>query len=120
MAGTGPGARETVFFFDDNANLNAIRWRDWKIHFATMKDWSSGRQQLTFPMMVNLRADPFETSLDSSMYGRWMADNMWLFVTMPQEVGKWLMTFREFPPRQPTASFTIDKVLQQMQQQPKR
>ncbi|MBK6288959.1 MAG: arylsulfatase [Gammaproteobacteria bacterium] len=120
LAGTGPGARETVFFFDDNANLNAIRWRDWKIHFATMKDWSSGRQQLTFPMMVNLRADPFETSLDSSMYGRWMADNMWLFVPMQQEVGKWLMTFREFPPRQPTASFTIDKVLQQMQQQPKR
>lgn len=116
LAGTGPGARETVFFFDDNANLNAIRWRDWKIHFATMKDWSSGRQQLTFPIMVNLRADPFETSLDSSMYARWMADNMWLFVPMQQEVGKWLMTFREFPPRQPTASFTIDKVLQQMQQ----
>ena len=116
LAGTGPGARDTLFFFDDNANLNAIRWRDWKIHFATMKDWSSGRQQLTFPIMVNLRADPFETSLDSSLYARWMADNLWLFVPMQQEVGKWLMTFREFPPRQPTASFTIDKVLQQMQQ----
>ena len=26
------------------------------------------------------------------------------------------MTFREFPPRQATASFTIDKMMQQMQQ----
>jgi len=33
-----------------------------------------------------------------------------------QEVGKWLMTFRQFPPRQATASFTIDKMMQQMQQ----
>jgi arylsulfatase len=33
-----------------------------------------------------------------------------------QEVGKWLATFREFPPRQPTASFTIDTIMQQMQQ----
>jgi arylsulfatase len=120
LAGTAAGSRDTVFFFDDNANLNAIRWRDWKVHFATMADWSTGRQQLTFPLMVNLRTDPFETSLDSSQYARWMADNLWLYVPLQQEVGKWLMTFREFPPRQPTASFTIDKVLQQMQQQTKR
>ena len=33
-----------------------------------------------------------------------------------QEVGKWLMTFRQFPPRQATASFTIDRMMQQMQQ----
>jgi arylsulfatase len=115
LAGKGPSARKTVFYFDDNANLNAIRWNDWKIHFATMPNWSAGRQALTFPIMVNLRADPFETSIDSSMYTRWMADNMWLFVPMQQEVGQWLGTFRQFPPRQPTASFTIDKIIAQMQ-----
>jgi arylsulfatase len=50
------------------------------------------------------------------MYGRWGADQLWLFVPMQQVVGQWLGTFRQFPPRQPTASFTIDKILQQMQQ----
>jgi arylsulfatase len=39
-----------------------------------------------------------------------------LFVPVQQEVGKWLMTFREYPPRQATASFTIDRMMQQMQQ----
>jgi arylsulfatase len=34
---------------------------------------------------------------------------------MQQVVGQWLATFRAFPPRQPTASFTIDKIMQQMQ-----
>jgi len=41
---------------------------------------------------------------------------MWLFVPTQQEVGKWLATFREYPPRQATASFTIDRLMQQMQQ----
>jgi arylsulfatase len=36
---------------------------------------------------------------------------------MQQVVGQWLSTFREFPPRQPTASFTIDKMIRGMQQQ---
>ncbi|MGI9286008.1 MAG: arylsulfatase [Pseudomonadales bacterium] len=115
LSGKGPGKRETVFFFDDNANLNALRWKDWKIHFATMPDWSSGRQALTFPTVMNLRTDPFETSMDSGMYTRWMADQLWLFVPMQEVVGQWLATFREFPPRQPTASFTIDKIIAQMQ-----
>jgi arylsulfatase len=115
--GNGHGKRKTLFYFDDNANLNAIRWNDWKIHFATMDDgWAEGRNVKTFPVPINLRTDPFETSIDSGMYGRWGADQLWLFVPMQQVVGQWLGTFRQFPPRQPTASFTIDKILQQMQQ----
>jgi arylsulfatase len=50
------------------------------------------------------------------MYTRFFADQLWLFVPTQVEVGKWLMTFREFPPRQATASFTIDLMMQQMQQ----
>jgi len=37
-------------------------------------------------------------------------------VPVQQEVGKWLTTFRQFPPRQPTASFTVDKMMGFMQQ----
>ncbi len=117
LAGTGPGKRSNIFYFDDNANFNAVRWNDWKIHFAVMPEgWGGPREALSFPRIVNLRTDPFETSLDSSLYARFFADQIWLFVPTQQEVGKWLMTFREFPPRQATASFTIDKLMRQMQQ----
>ena len=116
LQGKAKHKRETVYFFDDNANLNALRWNDWKVHFAIMPNgWAGQREVLTFPTAMNLRTDPFETSMDSGMFTRWMADNLWLFVPMQQEVGKWLMTYREFPPRQPSGSFTIDKVIQQMQ-----
>ena len=117
LSGKGPGARQNIFYFDDNANFNAMRWNDWKIIFAwQMEGWAGPREALNFPRIVNLRSDPYETSIDSGMYSRFFADQLWLFVPTQQEVGKWLMTFREFPPRQATASFTIDRMMQQMQQ----
>jgi arylsulfatase A-like enzyme len=117
LAGKGPGKRENIYFFDDNANFNAMRWNDWKIHFAfQMQGWAGPREPLNFPRVINLRTDPYETSIDSGMYARFFGDQLWLFVPVQQEVGKWLMTFREFPPRQPTASFSIDSIMQQMQQ----
>jgi arylsulfatase A-like enzyme len=117
LAGKGPGKRENIYYFDDNANFNAMRWNDWKIHFAFMNQgWGGPREPLNFPRAVHLRSDPYETSIDSGQYARFFADQLWLFVPVQQEVGKWLATFREFPPRQPTASFTIDGIMQQMQQ----
>ena len=117
LAGKGPGKRSTLFYFDDNANLNAMRWNDWKIHFGIAWDgWSGPREALNFPRVVHLRSDPYENSLESGLYARFFGDQLWLFVPTQQEVGKWLATFREFPPRQATASFTIDRLMQQMQQ----
>ena len=117
LTGKGPGKRKNIYYFDDNANFNAIRWNDWKIHFGwQMEGWGGPREALTFPRVVNLRTDPYETSIDSGLYTRFFADQLWLFVPTQQEVGKWLMTFREFPPRQATAGFTIDGMMQRMQQ----
>jgi arylsulfatase len=117
LAGKGPGKRDSVFYFDDNANFNAMRWNDWKIHFAFMMEgWGGPREALNFPRLVHLRSDPYETSIDSGLYSRFFADQLWLFVPVQQQVGMWLSTFREFPPRQATASFTIDRMMQQMQQ----
>lgn len=27
--------RDTIYYFDQGGNLNAIRWNDWKLSFAT-------------------------------------------------------------------------------------
>ncbi|MDX1736462.1 MAG: arylsulfatase [Halioglobus sp.] len=117
LSGKGPGKRSTIYYFDDNANFNALRWNDWKIHFAVNWDgWGGPREAFNFPRVIHLRSDPYEGSLESGLYARFFGDQLWLFVPMQQEVGKWLSTFREFPPRQAVASFTIDRLMQQMQQ----
>ena len=123
LAGTGPSARNEIFYFDDSGNLNAVRVRDWKAHFALPGDWLSGGPPLPqcFPKITNLRMDPFEDHVlfgedNSPMAARWMADKFWAFVPMQAVVGKFLESFQEFPQRQKSASFNIDQVLQQLEQ----
>ncbi|MGE5294194.1 MAG: arylsulfatase [Solirubrobacterales bacterium] len=120
LAGTGPGKRQEIFYFDDNGNLCAVRVRDWKAHFSLPGNWMEGGQPMvqTFPKVINLRMDPFEDHIlfsDSPMAFRWMADKLWAMVPMQAVVGQFLQTFKEFPQRQKSASFNIEQVLQQME-----
>jgi len=114
------GPRTSIFYFDDGARLNAVRVKDWKIHFAVSDVWYGGGPPLpqNFPQVVNLRMDPFEdhvASDHSPMYFRWAADKMWTLVPAQAIVAEFLASFKEFPPSQETATFSIDQVLRQLQ-----
>jgi len=111
--------RKEIFYFDAGANLNALRYQDWKIHFTIMEGSinEAYRKTPSWPIVINLRADPFEVSWKSSMYTRWYGDNMWLFVPAQQFVGKFLQTFKDFPPVS-GGSLGVDKIVQSLQTKP--
>ena len=75
------------------------------------------RKTPSWPLAINLRADPFEVSWKSALYTRWYGDNMWLFVPAQALVGQFLASFKEFPPVG-GGSLGIDKVLQSLQTKP--
>ena len=109
--------RKEIMYFDQVGNLNAIRYNDWKLHFAYLEGniASAVRVQPAWPKVINLRADPFERAWhESEMYLRWMVDNMWLFVPAQVFTRKWLTSFEEFPPVGGT-TLGIDGVLKQLQ-----
>jgi arylsulfatase A-like enzyme len=111
------GPRREIFYFDDNASLNALRVDDWKIHFKIMEGnlTSAVLKPLNMPHVINLRQDPFERfPSESAMYFRWWADKLWTFVPAQTIVGQFLQTFREFPPSQRSGSFSVDQVLDQL------
>ncbi|MCV5919734.1 arylsulfatase, partial [Escherichia coli] len=56
------GARKEIFYFDAGGNLNAVRYKDWKIHFSIMEGAinEAYRKTPSWPLIVNLRMDPFE------------------------------------------------------------
>jgi arylsulfatase A-like enzyme len=71
--------REEYLYFDQSGNLNAVRWNDWKVHFAVQ--WgniaNSTRDITGWPTIINLRADPYEEAPnESGMYIRWYAENI--------------------------------------------
>ncbi len=92
--------REEIFYFDPNGNLNALRWNNWKVNFASIDaDIVFGQRKVTgWPIIVNLKADPYEIMpYDSKLYTGWMGDNMWLFVPIGGQVKRFFSTIQEYP-----------------------
>ena len=122
LSGKGPGQRKEIFYFDAGGNLNAVRYNNWKIHFTIMEGSinEAYRKTPSWPLVVNLRQDPFEVTPDSALYTRWYADQMWLFVPAQALVAQFLATFKEYPPSQAVGSLSVEKALQALQSQAAR
>jgi arylsulfatase len=122
LTGQGPGKREQILYFDAGGNLNALRYKDWKLHF-TIQDGditTAYRKSPSWPKIVNLRQDPYERFIgESQMYLRWMADKMWTMVPSQTIVRNHLESLKEFPATR-GSSLSINQVLQQMQTQKAR
>jgi arylsulfatase len=112
----GKGPRHEIIYFDAAGNLNALRYDDWKVHFSIMEGSinEAYRKSPSWPIILNLRNDPFEVSMDAGLYIRDYADQMWMMVPAQAYVSNFLGTFKDFPPRSGDA-LGIDKVLQSMQ-----
>ena len=55
-------------------------------------------------------------NITSNTYYDWLLDHAFMLVPAQASVGKFLATFKEFPPSQKPASFSIDQVIEQMQE----
>ena len=117
--------REEFFYFSDDGDLTALRFDNWKVVFAqqrapgTMLVWGEPYVQTRIPWLYNLRTDPYErASITSNTYWDWWLDHAFLLVPAQEYVGKFLETFKEFPPRQKAASFTIDQVMEKLETPP--
>ena len=115
------GPRKEVFYFSDDGDLTALRYQDWKAVFmeqraaGTFLLWSNPFTLLRVPLIFNLRRDPYERAqLTSNTYYDWMLDRVYLLLPAQDYVGDFLMTFKEFPPRQKAASFNLEQVMEKM------
>jgi arylsulfatase len=71
---------------------------------------------LRVPLIENLRRDPYERAdITSNTYYDWLIDRAFLLVPAQAYVGKFLETFKEFPPRQKAASFSLDQVMEKLE-----
>jgi arylsulfatase A-like enzyme len=113
--------RNEIFYFSDDGDLTAIRYQDWKLIFmeqkavGTFRVWMEPFVPLRVPLIENLRRDPWERAVTTSnTYYDWMLDRAYLLVPAQTYVGKFLETFKEYPPRQKAASFSLDQVMEKL------
>ncbi|MCA0927065.1 arylsulfatase [Ruegeria profundi] len=118
---TDESGRDEIFYFTDDGDLAALRYRNWKITFLEQKEWSTFRAwmepltPLRVPLITHLRRDPYERGYrTSNTYYDWMIDRAFMLVPAQQYVAQFLATFAEYPPRQEAASFSLDKVMEKL------
>lgn len=114
--------RNEFLYFSDDGDLTGLRYDNWKFVFAeqrapgTLQIWAEPFTKLRVPKIFNLRMDPYERAdITSNTYYDYLLNHAFLLIPAQEYVAKFLATFKEFPPRQKAASFSIDQVLETMQ-----
>jgi arylsulfatase len=115
--------RVEYFYFSDDGDLTGLRYDNWKLVFmeqratGTLRIWAEPFVPLRVPKLYNLRTDPYERAdITSNTYYDWFLDHVYLLMPAQSAVGAFLQTFKEFPPRQKAASFTVDQVMEKLTQ----
>ena len=110
--------RHEFIYWTDDGSVAALRYNNWKISFLRqnsvgIKVWETPFEVLRWPMVTNLRMDPFERAEDESIdYPKWAAERMFALAPAGAFVGQWLQSFRDFPPRMKPGSFSLDRVME--------
>ena len=115
--------RVGFIYFSDDGDVLALRYDNWKLVFmeqrqqGTLQIWFEPFVRLRTPKLFNLRTDPYERAdTTSNTYWDWLFENAFILLAGTGLVAQFLQTFKEFPPRQKSATFTIDQVVAQVEQ----
>jgi arylsulfatase A-like enzyme len=116
-------ARHYFFYFNDDGDLVALRYENWKIVFmeqrapGTLRVWAEPFTPLRVPKLFDLHADPYERAdITSNTYYDWLIDHDFIIFGATVGTAKFLETFKEFPPSQRAATFTIDQAMEKLKQ----
>ena len=119
LKGQAEWPRKDFIYWTDDGSVAALRFENWKVTFLEqqaegMNVWQQPFVQLRAPLLVNLRMDPFERAQHENAMGyqRWYLDHMFAIAPASAYVGRWLQSFKDFPPRQKPGSFNLDRVME--------
>lgn len=95
------GPRDSIYYFDQSGNLNAVRVHDWKVSFAMNKTGNiatATRDVTAWALITNLRMDPYEKGFDEGgEVLQFYAQQMWLLVPVQGKIKEFFADFEDFP-----------------------
>ena len=132
LAGRSEKSARDTFFYYSGKDPSAVRYKNWKIYFAMVSDapagFISGVLPFHWAQVVNIKRDPFETSIGSQYktllgmggsIGSPSTAYVYDWNMLPIGQALWLKeleSYKEFPPMQDPASYNLDQVMQQIRE----
>jgi arylsulfatase A-like enzyme len=132
LSGKSDKSAREHFLYYSGKEPSAVRYKNWKMYFAMVSDSPAGFVSGVLPyhwtQVVNIKRDPFETSVGSqqkTLFGMGGAIASpstayvydWNMLPIGQQL--WLMhleTFVKFPPLQNPASYNLEQVMLQVRE----
>jgi arylsulfatase A-like enzyme len=130
LSGRSEKSARDTFFYYSGKDPSAVRYKNWKIYFSMVSDAPSGFISGVLPyhwaQVVNIKRDPFETSIGSQYktllglggsIGSPSTAYIYDWNMLPIGQALWLKeleSYKEFPPMQDPASYNLDQVMQQI------
>ncbi|WP_448697572.1 arylsulfatase [Mucilaginibacter sp. AW1-3] len=120
LSGRSSTARHEFVYFDDDGNLVAYRDDRFKYVFARqdahgMEIWRFPMTKLRAPMLIDLLSDPYEYApANAAAWEDWFVKRAFTILPAVEKVATYLNTYRQFPPRQAPATFSIDEVIKKL------
>jgi len=114
-------ARPYFIYFNDDADLVAMRFANWKLVFeeqrapGTLLLWAEPFTKLRLTKIYDLNSDPFERAdITSNTYWDWLIDHVYVQYGAVAQIAEYLETYKEYPPSQKPASFSVDGLMENM------
>ncbi|MUV02242.1 sulfatase-like hydrolase/transferase [Flavobacterium rakeshii] len=107
----GKSKRKEFYYFTETT-LHGLRYGDWKFLFKTQDKWFNAVQNdLTSPIITNLKLDPFERFYDSRGFDEWQENRSWTLKPALGHVMEFMKSLEEYPPRQKSESVKLDDLM---------
>jgi arylsulfatase A-like enzyme len=113
--------RHEFYYFNDDAELVAVRFDNWKIVFCEQRQpggfqvWANPFTCLRVPKAYNLRMDPYERAdIVSDQYYDFFTKNAYVMQWAMYKVQPFLQSLKEYPPSQRVGSFSIDQMMESL------
>jgi len=114
ITGKGPSQRKEFFYFTET-KLHGVRYGDWKFLFVNQDKWfRSTQENLTTPIVTNLKLDPFERFTEARGYDEWAENRAWTYGPAFEQVGVLLKSLTDYPPRAASVDFNIDEAMRSL------
>jgi arylsulfatase len=122
LTGQSPKSeRDEFFYFDQDGELVAMRYGDWKVVFCEQRRPGGVQASqdplvcLRSPKVFNLRMDPYERADSASaQYNDWLVRNAYLTQIGTMKAASFLETFVDYPPSQRPANVSVEQIRKQV------